>query len=67
VRRQNGGGLNLGGLNDLSGHDLRVVSGGLESLVGILGVQRMPPRLLFSQEVNLPGRVYGPRERDREP
>jgi DNA-binding MarR family transcriptional regulator len=60
-------GLLLKGLEELSGHDLRVVSEGLKSLVGILGVQRMPPRLLFSQEVNLPGRVYGPGERDREP
>ena len=60
-------GLLLKGLEELSGRDLRVVSEGLKSLVGILGVQRMPPRLLFSQEVNLPGRVYGPGERDREP
>lgn len=48
-------GLLLKGLEELPGHDLRVVSEGLESLVGILGVQGMPPRLLFSQEVNLPG------------
>ena len=48
-------GLLLKGLEGLSGRQIRVVSEGLESLVGILGVQGMPPRLLFSREVNLPG------------
>lgn len=47
-------GLLLDGLEGLSGNDLRVVSEGLELLVGILGAQRMPPQLLFSPEVNLP-------------
>ena len=55
-------GLLLKGLDGLSGYDLRVVSEGLESLVGILGAQGMPPRLLFSREVNLPGRCDGPEE-----
>ena len=35
-------------------HDLKVISEGLELLVGILGAQRMSPRLLFSEEVNAP-------------
>ncbi|MDA8121981.1 MAG: MarR family transcriptional regulator [Deltaproteobacteria bacterium] len=48
-------GLLLKGLEKLPGNDLRVVSGGLEALVGILGARTMPPRLLFSREVNLPG------------
>ena len=47
-------GLILEGLEGLSERDLRIVSEGLERLVGILGAQKMPPRLLFSSEVNLP-------------
>lgn len=47
-------GLLLNGLEGLSEHDLRIVSEGLELMVGILGAQRMPPQLLFSTEVNLP-------------
>lgn len=47
-------GLLLKGLEDLSDHDLAVISEGLALLVDILGVQRMPPRLLFSEEVNVP-------------
>jgi DNA-binding MarR family transcriptional regulator len=54
-------GLLLHGLAGLSEDDLRVVSEGLEALVGILGAQGMPPRLLFSPEVNLPG-GHGPGE-----
>jgi DNA-binding MarR family transcriptional regulator len=48
-------GLLLEGLEELSDHDLKVISEGLELLVGILGAQRMSPRLLFSAEVNIPG------------
>jgi hypothetical protein len=47
-------GLLLKGLEDLSGNELRVISEGLGLLVNILGGQRMPPRLLFSEEVNIP-------------
>lgn len=46
--------LLLNGIEELSEDELRVVSEGLEALVGILGVQGVPPRLLFSPEVNLP-------------
>jgi DNA-binding MarR family transcriptional regulator len=56
-------GLLLKGLEGLSGHDLRVVSDGLELLVGILGAQRVPPQLLFSPEVNLPRTGDGPGKR----
>ena len=47
-------GLLLKGLEELSDHDLMVITEGLELLVGILGAQRMPPQLLFSEEVNIP-------------
>ncbi len=47
-------GLLLDGLEELSDHDLKVISEGLQLLVGILGAQRMSPRLLFSAEVNIP-------------
>lgn len=47
-------GLLLKGLEELSDHDLKVISEGLGLLVGILGAQRMPPQLLFSEEVNTP-------------
>lgn len=60
-------GLILEGLEGLSDRELRVVAEGLDLLVGILGVQGIPPRLLFSPEVNLPGRGDGPGKGDREP
>ncbi|MGA8752697.1 MarR family winged helix-turn-helix transcriptional regulator [Candidatus Deferrimicrobium sp.] len=47
-------GLLLKGLEELSDHELKVISEGLGLLVGILGAQGMPPRLLFSEEVNIP-------------
>ncbi|HEX7540443.1 MAG TPA: MarR family transcriptional regulator, partial [Syntrophales bacterium] len=47
-------GLLLKGLEDLSDHDLKVISEGLGLLVNILGAQRMPPQLLFSDEMNIP-------------
>ena len=47
-------GLLLEGLEDLSDRDLKKISEGLELLVEILGARRMPPRLLFSAEVNIP-------------
>ncbi|PWB62811.1 MAG: MarR family transcriptional regulator [Deltaproteobacteria bacterium] len=56
-------GLLLQGLEGLSGRELRVVSEGLELLVGILGAQRVPPQLLFSPEVNLPQTGDGPGKR----
>ena len=45
-------GLLLNGLKDLSDEDLRTTSEGLRRLVGILGVEEMPPPLLLSPEVN---------------
>ena len=47
-------GLLLKGLEELSLNELKVISEGLELLVGILGARRMPPRLLFSEELNIP-------------
>ena len=48
-------GLLLKGLAELSDGELRTTSEGLRRLVGILGVEEMPPPLLLSPEVNAPG------------
>lgn len=48
-------GLLLKGLEELSDGDLQTASEGLRRLVGILGVEGMPPPLLLSPEVNVPG------------
>ncbi len=45
-------GLLLQGLKELSDEDLQITSEGLRRLVGILGVEGMPPPLLLSPEVN---------------
>lgn len=47
-------GLLLKGLKEMSHGDLRTTSEGLQLLVGILGVEKMPPPLLLSPEVNMP-------------
>jgi hypothetical protein len=47
-------GLLLKGLQELSDEDLRTTSEGLRRMVGILGVEGMPPPLLLSPEVNAP-------------
>ncbi|MBI5904188.1 MAG: MarR family transcriptional regulator [Deltaproteobacteria bacterium] len=47
-------GVLLDGLEELSDRELDVISEGLDLLVDILGARRMPPRLLFSDEVNVP-------------
>lgn len=47
-------GLILRGLEELSDYDLKVIAEGLKLLVGILGAQRIPPRLLFSEKMNVP-------------
>lgn len=52
-------GLLLKGLRELSGGDLETVSEGLRRLVVILGVEEMPPPLLLSPEVNVPGGKIG--------
>ena len=52
-------GLLLDGLKGLSDSDLSTVSEGLRRLVGILGVEGMPPPLLLSPEVNVPGGKIG--------
>ena len=57
-------GLLLKGLKDLSDRDLSIVSEGLRQLVGILGVEGMPPPLLLSPEVNASaGKIDDPGDR----
>lgn len=54
-------GLLLKGLKGLSDEDLRTTSEGLRQLVGILGVEGMPPPLLMSTEINAPaGKIDDP-------
>jgi|GEM_PF-132317 len=48
-------GLLVAGLERLSSRDLETVSGGLRIVVGLLGAERMPPKLLLSPGVNAPG------------
>ncbi|MHB1013373.1 MAG: MarR family winged helix-turn-helix transcriptional regulator [Desulfobacteria bacterium] len=48
-------GLLLKGLKGLSDPELSTVSEGLRMMVGILGVEGMPPPLLLSPEVNVRG------------
>ena len=57
-------GLLLNGLRDMSDEDLRSTSEGLRRLVGILGVEEMPPPLLLSPEVNASvGKLDDPADR----
>jgi DNA-binding MarR family transcriptional regulator len=57
-------GLLLEGLKGLSDPDLSTVSEGLRMMVGILGVEGMPPPLLLSPEVNVPeGKINDPENR----
>jgi len=60
-------GLLLKGLKELSDGDLQTASEGLRRLVGILGVEGMPPPLLLSPEVNAPaGKADDPGNRTGE-
>lgn len=60
-------GLLLKGLKELPDADLSTVSDGLRQLVGILGVEGMPPPLLLSPEVNVPaGKIDAPENRTGE-
>jgi MarR family transcriptional regulator, organic hydroperoxide resistance regulator len=60
-------GLLLKGLKELSDEDLVTTSGGLRRLVGILGVEEMPPPLLMSPEVNASvGKIDDPENRTGE-
>jgi hypothetical protein len=52
-------GLLLKGLQELSDGDLRTTSEGLRRLVGILGVEGMPPPLLLPPGVNAPAGKIG--------
>lgn len=46
--------LLLMGLESLKATDLQVIAEGMELLVKMLGAQELPPKLLFSSEVNRP-------------
>jgi DNA-binding MarR family transcriptional regulator len=47
-------GLLVKGLETINAEKLCRISDGLEELVSILGAQEIPPKLMFSPEVNLP-------------
>ena len=49
-------GLLVKGLEPLTDKKVKVISDGLEQIVKILGVQKEPPKLIHSPEVNLPGK-----------
>jgi len=50
-------GLLVKGLETLRMENLDRINDGLDQLVAILGAQEVPPRLMFSPEVNLPSRI----------
>jgi DNA-binding MarR family transcriptional regulator len=56
-------GLLLTGLKALPNRELHTVETGLSLLVAVLGARELPPRLLFSDEVNTPG--TGPLRRSK--
>ncbi|MBT1070332.1 MarR family winged helix-turn-helix transcriptional regulator [Pelotalea chapellei] len=49
-------GLLVSGLESLSNDKLENISKGLNQLVEILGAQEIPPQLILSSEINLPGK-----------
>jgi hypothetical protein len=49
-------GLLVAGLEELPIKKLKEIDSALEKLVQILGAQEIPPQLMISPEVNLPGR-----------
>jgi DNA-binding MarR family transcriptional regulator len=52
-------GMIVAGLEALSAQGLGKISDGMKEMVKILQAQELPPKLLLSQEVNLPVRVPG--------
>lgn len=48
--------LLVSGLEKLTVPDLKVISGGLEQIVTILGAKDVPPQLIMSSEINVPKR-----------
>jgi DNA-binding MarR family transcriptional regulator len=52
-------GMIVSGLETLSAQGLGKISDGMKEMVKILQAQELPPKLLLSQEVNLPVRVPG--------
>jgi MarR family transcriptional regulator, organic hydroperoxide resistance regulator len=59
-------GLLVEGLECLPMHMLENVSDGLEKMVELLGATKVPPRLLMSQEVNMPVRKRSGRPRKQK-
>jgi len=48
-------GFLVSGLEQLSGDVLEEINGGLSKLVQIFGAQKIPPKLIMSSEMNVPG------------
>jgi MarR family transcriptional regulator, organic hydroperoxide resistance regulator len=59
-------GLLVKGLECLPKHLIESVSEGLEKIVELLGATKVPPRLLMSQEVNMPVRKRSGRPRKQK-
>jgi len=49
-------GLLVAGMEKLSPKTLKDISAGLKKMVEILGVQKLPPQLMLSPEINVPNR-----------
>ncbi|MDD2732923.1 MAG: MarR family transcriptional regulator [Desulfuromonadaceae bacterium] len=48
--------LLVSGLENLTGQELKNISGGMEQVVAILGAKDIPPQLIMSAEINAPKR-----------
>ncbi|MDU0460444.1 MAG: MarR family transcriptional regulator [Geobacteraceae bacterium] len=48
--------LLIGGLENLTGQELKIISEGMEQVVALLGVKDIPPKLIMSAEINAPKR-----------
>ena len=53
-------GLLVQGLEPLTDKKVKAISDGLELIVNLLGVQEVPPKLIHSSNVNLPGKRRKP-------
>lgn len=52
-------GMLLSGLEELPDRKLKTIHSGLELMVRLLNAQKLPPKLLLSQEVNVPKPIDG--------
>lgn len=48
--------LLIGGLENLTGQELKIISEGMEHVVALLGAKDIPPQLIMSAEINAPKR-----------